>query len=295
MDAKYYIQAMNLSFPASPNESIFIPVKDNEITSSQKLWFDPLGISSITNMGEGNDIVLLTDYSMPGFGIAQVIKEPGQLRLGINWVRTVKNITSGTDVRLFPNLSLWAGKNVIQTANMGPDKNIWISRNGGRRFYLISNHDDKFYLTKCLTVSELMEKELLINSAVFTINEAMKIIVSDQGFKKWHRAEVEVHSYSEFFQGELKLQGKIQPVTPWNYGLDVTHDGKVWTITDHRIKTVAKLKKEYGIYLDGKMICPDVYGNGLCFLSDGSMLISCYGPASYEASVIKRIPASLLK
>ena len=53
----------------------------------------------------------------------------------------------------------------------------------------------------------------------------------------------------------------------------------------------------HGIYRDGNLIIPEIYGNALCFLRDGSMLATRYGqasdgPFSGEPGALIYIPAA---
>lgn len=253
-----YEEAQKKSY-ANQTGGITIPANELNGIVEISLGFQPLGISS-----SGNKIAIAA-YFEPAICLAEISNDENGMHFKVNWIRGVNH--GILSVRLFPDMLIWGEANRAQTVNFGPNGTLWITRNADREFFILTPSDSpggRWTLTNSITLPE-NHGMAYIHSALLLhgLDTIYSIESSDDG-NEWRLG---VYSMVD---GKI-ISGSNDIIEPYTYGIG-TIDGLL-TISDFRAK-------EHGIYRYGKLILPDIYGNGICFLPDGSALVTRYGQAS---------------
>lgn len=275
MAASYANQVGGLTVPTTLlHEHVEIP-----------LGFQPLGISS-----DEKDRIAIAAYFEPAVCLAEVTRDDQGLHLAVTWVRGAKHGIQS--VRLFPDISQPGGANRAQTVNFGQSGELLVSRNGGREFFVLTDDgSDKRTLTGLRTLPT-GEISRTVHSATLDKDGTLRTVESAADLQGWA-----MHTYDSDGDG-FRERGTSLPLPDWTYGIGVkAEDTRPWLVTDFRAKD------PHGIYrMDDKgeleLVVPDVWGTGICFLSDGSALVSRYGqghsaPFNGVPGALIYVPASL--
>lgn len=257
-----YRKAMATSYANQEGGITIPPERLGEIVEVH-LGFQPLGVSALGNR------VAIADYFAPAVCLAEVNRDAAGLHFKVDWVRGVDHGVES--IRLFPGMAV-GGANRCQTACLASGGELWICRNGDREFFVLSPPippATRWTLTRRVKFPSSDAEFPMVHSAVVEDDRVTTVESEDSGFKNWFHKQYRAHG------GELMLERVIAnsiagQCWPWGYGVS-RRDDKVWTVTDFRTE------KNPGIYADGDLVVPGVYGNGICFLPDGSALVTRYG------------------
>lgn len=249
-----YLKAQQLSYAQLENSAVM------SVGGEYPLGFQPLGIAS-----QGSTIAI-ADYFAPAICLADVIFifDKERINFTTSWIRSVKY--RDRSVRLFPSLLRRNEANRAQTVVLDGG-NIWVSRNGDRTFFKICREDEGWKLTdsrKKLPGEDLVHSATL---ATFSPSDLLLTVESTNDLKKWFTRRYD-------WRRNKLLHSEDSP--PFVYGI-ACRNSDLWTITDYRSNV------KLGIYCNGRLAIPDICGNGLCFLSNGSLLVTRYGQSSSEA------------
>ncbi|OGH72374.1 MAG: hypothetical protein A2921_04480 [Candidatus Magasanikbacteria bacterium RIFCSPLOWO2_01_FULL_43_20b] len=282
-----YLAAMAKSY-SNQEGGIMIPADQLDQVVEIPLGFQPLGISSRPSPDGAGDDVLIAAYFEPAICRALVTRDENGLHFNVDWIRGVNHGIQS--VRLFPDISQPGGANRAQCVFWGPDGNVWVSRNGERDFYVLSppdKPDGRWTLTsKVILPSD--DKGDQIHAGHMDSDGVIYTIESTQSPDKWRRRYYERRD-DRWLQAELGICATL------TYGLAKEPDGTVWTISDFRSNNLAK-----GLYYENRLVVPDICGNGIAFLSDGSALVARYGqsyPGCFNGipGALVYVPAAMLK
>src|SRR3989344_2116132 len=281
MDAKY-LSAQSLSYGQQQGElEVLLTGGILEIP----LGFQPLGISS-RPADSSTDMIAIAAYFEPAVCLARVQTKGDTLTLSftVSWIRSVRN--GCEDVRMFPRILEPAGASRAGTVNFAADGSLWVSRNAERVFFVMEPPKERGGLWNLVEKISLPENGGMsaVHSALLIPN-ALRTIESNVALNRW-----EMHKYS--LDGRKVLEPKlVTDLADWTYGVAFM-DTTVYTVTDFRSE------RPHGVYRNDSCIIPGVEGNGICFLSDGSALVTRYGqghPGCFNGvpGALIYVPASL--
>lgn len=276
---KDYAEARKTSY-ANQNKSLTVGEGLNKIVTIP-LGFQPFGIAAL-----GNNQIAITAYFEPAVCLAKVRSyDVVGMHFTVDWIRGVKH--GGKSVRLFPNLLKKGEGNRAQTVNFESTGSLWISRNGDNQLFNIAKEGVGWELTKRtinIPTDDIVWSAHLDRNTLLTIECALDA-------KSWWLRE---YSLNERMITRTLTLIRIftKEIPPFIAGV-THHDGSLWHITDFRSTA------PHGIYRDDKLVIPNIYGNGLCFLKNGSILATRYGQASPgpfngEPGALIYVPAHLL-
>src|SRR3989344_663002 len=246
------------------------------------LGLQPLGIRS--RLGGDSDEIAIAAYFEPAICLARVVVKDGKLIFQTSWIRSVRN--GCEDVRMFPRILEPAGANRAGTVNFAADGSLWVSRNAERVFFVMEPPKERGGLWNLVEKISLPENGGMsaVHSALLIPN-ALRTIEANVALNRW-----EMHKYS--LDGRKVLEPKlVTDLADWTYGVAFM-DTTVYTVTDFRSE------RPHGVYRNDSCIIPGVEGNGICFLSDGSALVTRYGqghPGCFNGvpGALIYVPASL--
>ncbi|GEM_PF-1106296 len=263
-----YLAAMAASY-ANQEGGITIPADRLNDIVEIPLGFQPLGICARPADGGGDDIAV-ADYFGPAICTARVKRDEKGLNFKVDWIRGAR---FGFDqIRLFPDVASPGGANRMQTVNWGRDGTLWIGRNTGREFFVLSPD------AKCgwhlVEKVELPAADRVVHSALVGLgNQCTHTVESTSDLKCWSQV---IYAGKPNAKGVDALHLLASFLLPsWFYGLAMKNG--VFAVTDFQA-TVSR-----GIYdvnrtdQPPRLVVPNVWGTGICFLSDGSALVSRYG------------------
>ncbi|MFH1583120.1 MAG: hypothetical protein ABIB72_02260 [Candidatus Falkowbacteria bacterium] len=268
---KDYVQAQNASY-SNQGKIFTIPAnKLGEIVITP-LGFQPLGIASLGNR------IAITAYFEPAICLAEITRDNTEVHFTLEWIRGVKHREKS--VRLFPNFLKRGEANRAQTVNFEAENNLWISRNGDNKLFNIVKDGAEWKLTgKTIKIptDDMVQSAHLREDTISTIECSLDI-------KSWYLCV-----YTRHEQTKAKAIFR-QNVDPFIFGATYHHGSRCY-ITDFRSG------EPHGIYRDSNLIIPEIYGNDLCFLPNGSILATRYGqasngPFSGEPGALIYIPAA---
>lgn len=282
---KEYVKAMAKSY-SNQEEGVTIPVEQLEGIVHLSLGFQPSGIVS-QSWGDVDriDRIAIAAYFEPAVCLVRVRRDEKGLHFAVNWIRGVNHGIQS--VRLFPDF-LRGDANRAQTVNFGPDGTLWVSRNADRTFFILSPPTDpkgRWTLTGKVTLpGEGMVHSALLDEGILTTIESILDL------EEWEIAEYEYKIEENKFYSLSKNR-----VDQYLYGV-AKWQGENWFVTDYRYKK----PQRNGIYKQFSLVVPDIYGDGICFLSDGSALVTRYGQASPgcfngEPGALIYVPAHMFK
>lgn len=244
-----YLEAQKKSYPLGPKPVSFPRSNGIEVA---ELHFQPLGISS------QGDLVAIASYFHPAvwLGTPQFNEDGLKLDMGeANWIRSVNS--AGKSVRLFRK-SIGDAKR-CQTVNIFSNDSLWVSQNANKNF------------------QELRRQSVGSNAWVFgnsqrydlkgTVHSALifknLFIVSAKDLTDWKIC------------GPDPVEPSY-PLPPWTYGLDSDKNGSAVLVSDVRAEKGGLWRFSQG-NLELIPGTEEVRGNGICFLKDGSALVTRYG------------------
>lgn len=221
----------------------------------------PLGIAH--REFDGKEQLVFASYWEPSLCLVDVFQDETGLHLKPTWIR---NVNHGTEiVRIFPGRPQFGDLPRAQTVNFAPDGCLWASRNGDRQFIVLQPPTKArgcWTAIKWLNLpgEGMVHSALLIKGRLITTESTLDL-------KKWRFCNyfIEQQKDNLFFSLAEK---RDEP--PFTYGI-AKRSGRFWTVTDFRSK------EPTGIYEDGEIKVAGIHGNGLCFLKDGSAVVSRYG------------------
>ena len=283
MDAKY-LSAQSLSYGQQQGElEVLLTGGILEIP----LGFQPLGISS-RPADSSTDMIAIAAYFEPAVCLARVQTKGDTLTLSfkVSWIRAVRN--GCEDVRMFPRILEPAGANRAETVNFAADGSLWVSRNAERVFFVMEPPKEQGGLWNLVEKISLPENGVMsmVHSALL-VPDTLHTIESNAALDQW-----KMFQYS--LDGRKVLEPKlVAGLPPWTYG--IAFKGKregTYAVTDFRSE------RPHGVYRGGYIAVPGVAGNGICFLSDGSALVTRYGqghPGCFNGvpGALLYVPASL--
>lgn len=276
-----YLKAMHLSY-VNQEGGITVPAEAlNQIVEIPFGGSQPLGICG--RRIAGGDEIFIASYFEPAICSAKVTRDEAGLQFKVSWIRSVDY--GKKSIRIFPNVFRAGGANRLQTVNTDEFGNLWVSRNGERKFFVFSPpvvEGGRWQFTgkvMCLPRSNSRREYSFVHSALlagpylYTIEGAV-----GENWKLLHY----VVEKTEIVRADLSW-----PVGEYRYGIGMRpSDSGFWTVTDVRSK------EPHGIYRDGELRIPGVEGNGIYFLQDGSALVTRYGQ-SYPGC-FNGIPGALI-
>ncbi len=254
-----YEEAQKKSY-ANQTGGITIPTDELNGIVEISLGFQPLGISS-----SGNRIAIAA-YFEPAICLAEINTDENGMHFKVSWIRGVNNGISS--VRLFPDMLIWGEANRAQTVNFGPNGTLWVTRNADRKFFILTPSDSpggRWTLTGSITLPENSGMAYIHSALLLPELDTLYLIESSGDGNEWR-----LGIYSSV--DDTIICGSSDAVKPYTYGIGSAKNG-LFTISDFRTE-------EHGIYKYGKLVLPDIYGNGICLLPDGSALVTRYGQAS---------------
>jgi len=261
---KQYFKNMAASF-ANQQKNITIPTE--KLGEPIFLGFQPLGIASTPK--NGYDLIAIADYYAPAICLAKVrMTADGLEFFDFEWIRGVNHGIQS--VRLFPDVVNGGDINRAQTVNFGHDGTLWVSRSADpeRSFFVLSppeNSGDKWSLTDKIQLPKNNNMAMIHSANILIGLDTLHTIESSADLNEWR--------FSIYTLTPDKLIfGSSDEIKPFTYGIAATGKG-LMMITDFRSE------KKHGIYRYSELAVPDVFGNGVAVLSDGSVLITVYGQA----------------
>lgn len=273
-----YLAAMATSY-ANQEGGITVPAeKLNEITEIS-LGFQPLGIAS-QPAADGSDDIAIADYFGPAICTANVKHDDRGLHFTVDWIRGVEH---GVErVRIFPDIAKPGGANRAQTVNWDHVGDLWVTRNGlgDRDFFVLSQSVDGL----CLVEKMALPGSGMVHSALLNCDvRKVWTIESSNDLKCWSRFTYQLDD--QFANPVLQMR---EPVPDWSYG--VAGKNGEFIVTDYRAAV------PHGIYdvssATPRLVVPGVWGTGICFLSDGSALVSRYGQS--HSGAFNGLPGALV-
>jgi hypothetical protein len=278
-----YLAGMHKSYP-DQTAILTISPADLDRIIEIPIGFQPVGIAA-QNI-EGGDQVVIAAYFEPAICVADVRRDETGLHFAVNWIRSVDH---GVQiVRLFPDV-FRGDANRLQSVNFGPDGTLWLNRNGDRDFYVLAppvNPGDRWTLAQRYFLprtDRVVHSTLRIGGLLFTVE-------SPTSFEGWA-----LYRYETSFTTGVFVEANRwvhYGLFDWKYGI-AQSPGKtdLWTVTDFRIQHY-KPEISPGIYRGMDLVVPGVFGNGICFLSDGSALVTRYGQG--HPSPFNGVPGALI-
>lgn len=275
-----YVKAMAKSYSNQQGEVVF-PADYLGGIMKIPLGFQPLGIAS-----EGNKIAIAA-YFEPAICLAEVSRDDAGLHFRVSWIRGVNHGIQS--VRLFPDMLMWGEANRAQTVNFGPNGTLWVSRNGDRTFFILSpppadNPKGRWTLTGKVA----LPGEGIVHSALL-VGHRLTTVESSLDAESWFHRDYMAYEISLLSEREIKIDSNFN----FSYGIGQRDDDRYF-VTDFRCPG------PHGIYRWDRIAVPNIYGDGICFLSDGSALVTKYGHASPgafngEPGGLIYVPAHLFK
>ena len=239
------------------------------------LGCQPLGITALGNR------VAIAAYFEPAVCLAEVNRDSAGLHFKVEWIRGVNHGVES--IRLFPGLAPGGRENRCQTACFAPDGELWVCRNGDREFFVLSPPippAKRWTLTRRVKFPASNAELPMVHSAVIVGGgDVVTIESEDDEFKNWFFRRYEVDGDG------LRLVSSLPSWSPWSYGV-VWRGCSFWRVTDFRTED------EPGIYRGDDLVVSGVNGNGICFLSDGSALVTRYGHSAKGA--FNGLPGALI-
>lgn len=260
---KVYVKAVERSFFLQKQEEIIPSDGLNEIVELlSPIGLQPLGIASKPVDGTNADVVL-ADYFFPAFVLIRTNRDDVGLHLKAVWVRNVQY--RGQEIRLFPDIFKRGGANRCGTVNFGPN-GILVSRYDDRQFFSFSPlPDGKWKVKRDISLPPVSDTEGQVHSALLTGNR-LYTIESLWTLREWNLNKYRIKN------GTVDRIDDPMPLPDWRYGIGQRpSDDSLWFVTDFRSSA------KPGIYRGKELVVPNVFGNGICFLPDGSALVSRYG------------------
>lgn len=248
---------------------ILIPRENLGLLVEVPLGFQPWGISSV-HLDGGIDEVLVSDYFGPAVCRCLAVKSEAGLKLDVSWVRGADY--QGRSIRIFPDISKPSGANRLISANKMTDGRLLLNRTTERQFFVLNPprpggtrwrfDSDVIKLADC-------EPARIVESAFFRLEETLYTVESSDAFVSWSFCEYGL-SYGMFTKRDVVSH------LPYLLGPGFrSGDDAPWFVTSF----LSPLP--HGIYRGAgdaaRLIIRDVWGTGICFLSDGSALVSRFG------------------
>ncbi len=283
-----YMGNMAVSLSGQTGEITF-PLDYNKIQTTL-IEFQPSGITSEEPKG-----VVVGDYFFPAILLLSLKeKTPQLLCFAKEWIRTAN--FDGHSVRLFPDIAQPSGANRLQSVNWCGERLV-ISRNAERSLFVLVPTllgKDNWAIAERTSLPEVQGYDLGMLHSVLFGNDSLMTIESTIDLSKWYLVNYELGG------GEICVSGEPKSLPPWMYGVGKKpgdEDG-LWFVT----AATSNQKKASGIYrwkgsgaFPNKPVVSDICGNGICFLEDGSALVSKYGYNVSESGSVTYIPSSLFE
>lgn len=270
MDERY-MAVMAKSY-ANQQGGLTIPAADLVRPVTLPLGFQPLGIASAAG-SDGTTSLAIAAYFEPAVCLVNARRDEAGLHLAVSWVRGANHGIES--VRLFPGIYQPGGANRAQCALFGPGGTLWVSRNGERKFFILSPPEQpggRWRVTgKAPKLANLPAGgEHMLHSAKLTADgEQLYAVESSLDGDRWYYCHYELH------QGVFEHAEPPCNIAPFLYGIERVGDQSNF-VTDFRCELPAAIYALAGT-TEPKLVCPDIHGNGLAALDDGTFLVSTYG------------------
>jgi len=257
--------------------------------------FIPGGIGSQVNgitsriIDGGTEILFPTYYEPTLFALRLTATRFGGLQGDVMSIRGVNY--KNKSVRLFPNIWQPGGANRAQNANLGPNGTIWLTRNGDRKFFVLAppknpelpqnTRGGKWNLSQIISAPNHDHGgNYSIDSALISNDYRwLYTVEATEDLNNWYFCQYAID------QNMGLARHQKRGIPGWLYGIGVRPGTKgFWFVTDYRSVEYAGVP--HGIYCcdDGynfelkvKVKVKEIYGNGICFLHDGSALVTLDG------------------
>lgn len=262
-----------------------IPTEELDKIVTLQIASQPAGIAS------NGDAVAIADYFFPGITLWKTRKSREGLGVEVSHIRGARFPGMRESVRLWEDVARPGGANRSQTVNFGPDGTLWVTRNGERAILVLApptNWEKLWSASATLFLPEVpgSRGNDVLHSALL-LQDMLGTIESSRDLEHWT-----LNSYQAKDGGILLMNSAPSP--QWRYGIASKDNG-------HTLLTITDLRshEEPGIYNTEKgVVLSGIHGNGICFLSDGSAIITQYGWASKKAmgdpGAIVFVPARML-
>jgi len=261
------------------------------ITHTGKIWYHE------SNKNAWYEEVLVVNYYAPAVCIATLFFNKNKLQSIANeWIRGAKH--GIFSVRLFPDTPQ-GGNNRGICAFLDGSRNLYIVRNESRNLFLHTppkGENKRWTLTKKIDVPPRSTNECLwIKSIAYDFRGPVICTIESNEVDS-----ARLRSY---------IMGKDYSLTPTDldfelpinmYGIDM-HAEKLWFVTGFRSKAKPGIYSWQEDDAALKLVIPDIYGNGIVLLKNGSALVTEYGesrPGPFgggQPGSLTYIPASMFE
>lgn len=241
-----------------------LPLPADSPRQPMQLGTQPLGICSL-----GGNRFAFVGYFEPCIYIGELRDDQFMEIEVIRWAQYGDQLH-----RIFPPNAQPGGANRAQTVNPGPEGTLIVSCNASRTFYVLAPPSQpdghwsfvrQFDLPEYPTDSEYRH----VHSAYFNFGESQLLVTTSIGdlSKPW---EVGIYAIGPDLQPEYVSHRELSMSYVYGIGFWLG-DIEPWFVTDSRFDGA------HGIFRGQQLIVPGISGNGICFMADGSALVTRYG------------------
>lgn len=216
-----YVQAMQVSYP-DQNDELIVPFDRLNDIVEIPLGFQPLGITNQPTGPGSPDKVIIADYFMPAFMLAEIWRNEHGLHFKTRRVNSVE-VLPGITTRLFLGTPEFSDKDRGQTVIWASDNHLWMSRNGDRSFFVFmpaAGKDDKWKLiSKFILPGHPHKDDLMIDSAAILKAKNkfyLHVVESEDTHGYWYNSCYESRDAKSW-----KWQNGRESV-PWLYGVGIS-------------------------------------------------------------------------
>ena len=147
--------------------------------------------------------------------------------------------------------------------------------------YIMPNFSEEVSLPPAVGGNEMVHAALISGDVLYSIESP----IGDFANIPWSLNKYNV-------SGKTLSLVTQRPTFPWMYGIAVAGGDVCYTVTGQQAKV------KHGVYRNDDIVVAGVCGNGVCFLEDGSAIVTHYGlsgkqPLGKPGALIF-IPANLL-
>lgn len=277
-----YARASSYSFTLHAKQLSF-PVR-TDVPTPMTFGVQPLGITSLPF--EDGDMIALANYTAPAQHVGKVTVRDNTLTRALTRVAGAMN---GITWRRggFPDIDNVAQANRCWTAILAPEGRLWVGR-GDSEFFVLAppaGEDKQWRVTDRIVLPRIY------GNYPHTFVASATLISNGRLFTVEHDGEY----VCEAVEWEVMRDGTIKrvivhPLGKFRYGIAVAKvDGNesLITITAFHSTDVP------GIYFGTTRIVSDIFGDGICPLSNGGALITRRGMESPEADSLEA-PGALI-
>jgi len=244
------------------------------------IYSQPLGVS----YDPVTDQLVIADHYQPQVRLGRLRQDSDDIVMDMTFIRGAEGTT-----RLFPGMfqgPYGPDFSRAQTAFLGKDGRLYVTRNGDRKIFVISppaKEGGRWSLSGEIIFPDDVEAGTMVHSIFCNHSSGLvRTIESDVRCEKWTS-----NSY-ELGVGVLLRCSDSEPTGAFRYGIgDLGEDD--WTITDFRTE------ERPGVYAGDKLVIPGLCGNGIAFLPSGDAIVTQYGSSIEQPGALVFVPAHMFK